>query len=374
MQEVVLRGDQVDLSAFPFAVHSRDDAAPYITAGVLVVRDPTTGRINTGIYRLMLGGNDWVSVNAAPDHDLGRILAAATTAGEQLEVAVVIGHHPAYLVGSQLKHDTTVDSHEVTGALLGAPLEVTPGVSVDLPVPARAEIVLEGVVDPAQRVEEGPFGEFTYYYGHTTAPVCRITAITHKRAPIFHDLHPTHREHLCLWLFPGREARLLSRLQAVVPGVRDVRIPFHSGGLSAYVTIAKTHQGEGKQAVLAALAADHFLKHVIVVDDDVDIFDDTRVLWSAQVRVQPDRDILTVSGARGIKMDPSADVVEVAGKPQHVTSKQGVDATRPLHPAFPSAADLPHTGFDAIDVFDYLEGRDAETMAARTAARLALDE
>lgn len=360
VQQVVLQGDDVDLDALPFAVHSRDDAGRYVTAGVTVVRDPETGVVNTGMYRMMLTGRNQLTVNAAPDHDLGRIIAKARAAGTTVPIAIVIGHHPAYLISSQLKNPITVDAHELAGALLGSGLRVTDGVTVDVPVPADAEIVLEGVIDPGAMQDEGPFGEFSYYYGATTAPLCTVTAVTRKEEPIFQDLHPTHPEHLCLWLFPGREARLLERVRLSVPAVHTVRIPFHSGGLAAYVSIRKHREGDGKQALLAAFAADHFLKHVVVVDEDIDVFDDARVLWATSVRVQTDRDLLTFDGARGIKMDPSSARSVRGSVVDHVTAKCGVDATRTLDPPFPEAADLPPRGFEQIDVLSYLEGADHE--------------
>jgi 2,5-furandicarboxylate decarboxylase 1 len=355
VQAVVVQGTDVDLADLPFTVHSRDDAGPYITAGVVVARDPETGTVNTGMYRMMITGRDQLTVNAAPDHDLGRLFSRARAAGTTVPIAIVIGHHPAYLMASQLKNSADVDTHELAGALLRSPLRVVDGVSVDVPVPADAEIVLEGEVDPGALTPEGPFGEFSYYYGATSAPVCTVTAVTRKADPIFLDLHPTHPEHLCLWLFPGREARLLERIRLAVPDVRHVRIPFHSGGLSAFVSIRKHRDGDGKQAILAAFAADHFLKHVTVVDDDIDVFDDARVLWSTSVRVQATRDIVMFDGARGIKMDPSSQRSVRGSVVDHVTAKAGVDATRTIDPVFPEAADLPPRGFEDIDVLAYVD-------------------
>ncbi|WP_066945294.1 UbiD family decarboxylase [Microtetraspora fusca] len=360
VHEVVERGEEVDLSALPFGVHSRDDAGRYITSGVTLVRDPATGKLNTGMYRMMVLDRNHITVNAAPDHDLGRAIHAAAEAGRDLPIAIVIGHHPAYAITSQLKHGTDVDSHEVTGALLGRPLDVVPGVGVDLEVPAYAEIVLEGVIHTRDLVGEGPFGEFTYYYGAARAPRCTITAVTRRADAIFNDLHPTHAEHRCLWLFPGREARLLEAVRASVPTVRAVRIPFHGGSLSAYIALEKRHEADGRQAILAAFARDHFLKHVIVVDPDVDVFDDREVLWALNVRFQADRDLIRLDHAKGIKMDPSATRLGSVDRPDVVTAKLGFDATRPVRTAFPERADLPPPGFDAVDLTEYV---DPATMA-----------
>lgn len=352
----VRRGQDIDLGELPIGVHSREDAGRYITSGVTLARDPDSGAINAGMYRIMVTGRDTFTVNAAPDHDLGRIFSAAAQSGKDVEIAIVLGHHPAYYVASQLKNPKEVDSHRLVGGLLGAPLQVTPGLTVDLEVPADAEIVVEGVVKPADRIDEGPFGEFTYYYGSAKAPVCKVTAIRQRPAAIFHDLHPTHDEHRCLWLFPGREARLYAAVRQVVPGVTGVRIPFHSGSLSAFVSVTKSREGDGKQAALAALASDHFLKHVVVVDDDIDIFDDAAVLWATSVRVQADRDMFVVPHSKGIRMDPSAQAVGPAG--DRMTTKVGLDATRPMGDAFPTRADLPFDGFEDMKIDDYLQADD----------------
>jgi 2,5-furandicarboxylate decarboxylase 1 len=317
------------------------------------------------MYRLMVHGPNSISVNAAPDHDLGRILRAAAAQGRDVPIAVVIGHHPAYLIASQLKHGLDVDSHEVTGALLGRPLEVCPARTIDLDVPAYAEIVLEGVVRADEAIQEGPFGEFTYYYGAAKAPVCRITAVTRRTDAIFHDLHPTHAEHRCLWLFPGREARLLEAVRAAVPSTRNVRIPFYGGSLSAYISLDKRHEADGQQAILAAFARDHFLKHVVAVDADVDVLDDAEVLWALNVRFQADRDLVALTGAKGIRMDPSAALVESNERPQALTAKLGFDATAPLTPPFPERADLPVEEYAKLALDDYLEPDDLGALTAR---------
>ncbi|PZE76263.1 UbiD family decarboxylase [Curtobacterium sp. MCBD17_019] len=366
VHEVVVTGDDVDLGALPFAVHSRADAGRYITAGVVMVRDPATGSINTGMYRLMITGRNTITVNAAPDHDLGRVLAAAREDGRTVEIAVVIGHHPAYAIASQLKNPVTIDAHGLAGALLGDPLAVTPGRTVDLPIPADAELVLEAVVDPADRVDEGPFGEFSYHYGKAQAPVATITAVTRRADALFQDLHPTHAEHLCLWLFPGREARLLDAVRRAVPGTVDVRIPFRGGAFSAYIAVRKRRQGDGKQALLAAFAADHFLKTVVVVDDDIDVHDEPGVLWSVNVRFQADRDLMVLGDMKGIRMDPSAHQFTTERGSDALTAKLGFDTTRPLT-GFPERSDLPPEGFEDLDALGYLDPslRERITAAAR---------
>lgn len=368
VHEVCALGDDVDLGQLPIGVHSRDDAGRYLTSAVTVVRDPVTGNLNAGIYRIMITGRNTLTMNAAPDHDLGRVIRAAAQEGRPVEILLVLGHHPAFAIGSQLKFPPEVDAYAAASALLGEPLAVAPARTVDLPVPAAAELVLEARIDTANWVGEGPFGEFTYYYGSASAPECTVTAVTRRRDAIFHDLHPTHNEHRCLWLFPGREARLLAAVRRAVPGVRAVRIPSHGASLSGYISVTKRHAGDGPSVLLAAFAADHFLKYVVVVDDDIDVYDDDEVHWAANVRFQASTDLMTIRAARGIRMDPSAYRVPDTTPPQVLTDKLGFDATRPLGAgAFPERADLAPDGYADLDLRDYLPADTVEQLLTERA-------
>jgi 2,5-furandicarboxylate decarboxylase 1 len=222
--------------------------------------------------------------------------------------------------------------------------------------------VLEGVIDTGKWIDEGPFGEFTYYYGEASVPVCTVTAVTHRTDAILLDLHPTHNEHRCLWLFPGREARLLQTLRSSVPAVEAVRIPLHGAALSAYIAIDGTAEGDARRAILLALGADNFLKHVVAVNTDIDIGDDHRVLWALNVRFQGDRDLITLTGCRGIKHDPSAVRIGTGPRPHVLTTKLGFDATTPVATPFPERADLPPDGYDIVDLGAYLPIKTVERL------------
>lgn len=372
VHDVIHLGAEASLDDLPIGVHSARDAGRYLTSATTVVRDPRTGTVNTGIYRLMIDDAQHLTVNAAPNHDLGRIMRAA--GGADVDIAIVIGHHPAYLVASQLKNPVNVDTHAIAGRLLGQPLRTVPGQTVDVPVPADAEIVIEAKVRTADLVQEGPFGEFTYYYGQAKAPRAEVTAITHRRDPVFHDLHPTHAEHRCLWLYPGREARLLAAVRASVPGTAAVRIPFVGGALSAYLSVAKQHECDGQQAILAAFAADHFLKHVYAVDLDVDIFDDQQVLWATNVRFQAGVDLVSLSNAKGIRMDPTAHIVTKDGAPQAITDKLGFDATMPITRDFPPRADEVPQGMGDLTLEQWFDAASTARLRAVLDTRRALAE
>ncbi|HEX3948161.1 MAG TPA: UbiD family decarboxylase, partial [Acidimicrobiales bacterium] len=237
VHETVWLGEEAALDRLPIGVHSPGDGGRYLTSGVLVVRDPVTGHLNTGIYRLMVADPHRLTVNVAPAHDAARIVQAAAKRGEDCDFAIVIGGHPSFPISSQAKNPLSVDAYEVAGALQGCPLEVVRGKTIDLPVPAGAEIVIEGTIRPGERRPEGPFGEFTYYYGSAEAWVGEVQAITMRRDALFVDLHPAHVEHRCLWLFPGREARLLEFLRQGVPTVDRVHLPLPGGSLSAVISL-----------------------------------------------------------------------------------------------------------------------------------------
>jgi 2,5-furandicarboxylate decarboxylase 1 len=354
VQEVVRLGDEARLDLLPIGTHSPDDAGPYITSGVTFVRDQATGNQNSGMYRTMIKGPRAFTLNASLPHDLAKVMEWGAAHGEPVEFAVVFGGHPAVAIASQAKNAMTLDVNAVAGALLGRPLEVVRGKTVDLDVPAQAEIVIEGRVLPGVREPEGPFGEFTYYYGAANGWMCEITAITHRRDAIYVDIHPAHTEHRCLWLFPGREARLLSFLRLAIPTVKAVHIPLYGGSMSAYISMAKMHDGDARKALMLALSSDNYIKHAFVFDEDVDIFDAEHVLWALNVRLQGDTDMVVVPNCRGIRMDPSAYSLLDRSTTGALTTKLGFDVTMPLERPYGPRADRVPDGFEDLDVASYL--------------------
>jgi 2,5-furandicarboxylate decarboxylase 1 len=356
VQEVVDTGEDLDVMRLPIGVHSPDDAGPYITSGVMLVREPGTGATNAGMYRTMVRGPRTLTVNVAPQHDLARILTAAADEGAgPVDFAIVIGSHPTLAIASQAKNPVAVDTLGLAGALQGGPLETVRGVTVDVDVPAHAEIVIEGRVRAERRESEGPFGEFTYYYGAAEGWICEVTAITRRSDAMYVDLHPAHVEHRCLWLFPGREARLLALLRAGVPGVSAVRLPFHGAALSAYIAMRKQHDGDAQRALLLALSSDTYIKHAVVVDEDIDISEDEQVLWALNTRFQADRDLVVIPRCRGVRMDPSGYDHLDRGAPGTSITKAGFDVTMPLGRPYGPRADVAPTGFEDLDPADYLD-------------------
>jgi len=320
-QEVVHR--DVDLARLlPIPVHNELDSGPYITAGLLIARNPKTGAQNVTIHRLQLSGPNRLGVLLLPRHTL-RFFQMAEEAGNDLAVAIVIGVDPLTLLASQAIAPLDFDELTIAGALHGRPLDVVKCLTSDIRVPAQAEIVLEGRILARVREMEGPFGEFPQYYGERAEQhVIEIDAVTHRKQAIFHTILGGGIEHLLLGGIP-REATIMAHLRRSFPGVRDVHLS--RGGTCRYhlnVQLDKRHEGEGKNVIMGAFGAHYDIKHVVVVDADVDIHNPAEVEWAITTRFQADRDLVVVSQAQGSKLDPSSR--------NGVSAKMGFDATIPL--------------------------------------------
>jgi 2,5-furandicarboxylate decarboxylase 1 len=320
-QELVHR--QVDLAQqLPLPTHNELDSGPYVTAGLLIARNPRTGIQNVTIHRLQLSGRNRLGALLLPRHTAA-FFDLAEQAGEALDVAVVIGVDPLTLLASQAIAPLDTDELEIAGALHGRPLEVIKCLSSEIHVPAHAEIVIEGRLLPGVREPEGPFGEFPQYYGpRADAHVVEVDLIAQRADALFHTIGGGGLEHLTLGEIP-REATLLKYLQSNFPSVLDVHLA--PGGVCRYhlyVRIRNRHPGQAKNIILAALSGHYDVKHVVVVDEDVDIHQPQDVEWAIATRFQADRDLVVVAGSQGSKLDPSTD----AG----VGAKMGLDATAPL--------------------------------------------
>jgi len=320
-QQVIHR--DVDLlKQLPIPKHNEHDSGPYITAALLIARNPVTGIQNVSIHRCQVSGPDRIGVLLLPRHTQ-HYFKMAEQAGQALEIALVIGVHPACILASQAIAAVDEDEMEIAGALLGHPIEMVKCRTNQVRVPAHAEIVIEGRILPKVREPEGPFGEFPQYYGpRADREVIQVDAITHRTNPIFHTIVGGGMEHLVLGEIP-REATLLEHLQRSFSSVRDVRLT--RGGVCRYhlvVKIDKTNNGEPKNVIMGAFGGHYDVKQVVIVDLDVDIDDPHEIEWAIATRFQADRDLLVVSGAQGSKLDPSSD--------GGISAKMGLDATKPI--------------------------------------------
>jgi len=357
-QEVIHR--EVDLlKQLPIPKHNEHDSGPYITAALLIARNPKTGVQNVSIHRCQVSGRNRIGVLLLPRHTL-HYFRMAEEVGEALEIALVIGVHPACILASQAIAALDEDEMEIAGALLGRPVEMVRCHTNSVRVPAHAEIVLEGRILAKVREPEGPFGEFPQYYGdRANREVIEIDAITHRRNAIFHTIVGGGMEHLVLGEIP-REATMLENLQRTFPSVRDVRLT--RGGTCRYHLVVKMHktsEGEPKIVIMAAFGLHYDIKHVVVVDMDVDIDDPNEIEWAIATRFQADRDLVVVSGAQGSALDPSSN--------RGISAKMGFDATKPLRTE-PFAFKRIHVkGVENVDLDDILQ-QDAKTAFAKIIA------
>lgn len=356
VKEVVRLGSEADLTSLPVPKHHEKDAGPYISAGVCITKNPGGETLNLGMYRIMISKSQQAGMFINPIHHGGELLRQAERRNEPLEMAVVVGHHPALAIASQNNEPFGTDDYALAGGLLGEPLLVVPAETLSFCVPALAEIVIEGEILSGIRKEEGPFGEYTMGYGlKRKSPVFNIKAITHRRDYIFHDLIPSSKEHLGLWIVPSKEAGLYEKIKAVFPAVKSVCLPLNGSGYHAYVCIEKAGEGDGKNVLLTLLGSDYMLKHAIVVDDDVNIYNDDEVLWAISTRVQADQDVFIIPGARSSVLDPSSYGLSSRYSGEGMVTKMGIDATRPLGIEFPEKVDLPQNVWDKIDIDKLLE-------------------
>jgi 2,5-furandicarboxylate decarboxylase 1 len=303
---------------------------------------------------MILGPNE-LGMSYEKHTHIGHIHRKYEPNGEPLPTAVFVGHHPACMLGSQSKLPFGTDEYETMGGLLGEPLDVVKCKTVDLLVPAYAEVVFEGYILPEVRKPEGPFGEFTWYYGlERTSPVFQVTAITYRQDAIYQHLFAAHPEHNYTGKL-GRESILYKRVKSVVPTVRDVRMPM-SGicRFTAYVQIAKEYDGEGKIAALAALASDPFVKLAVVVDEDVNVNSDSDVLWAVATRTQPDLATFFVQNSAVSRLDPAAYSIWNRVEKDTMNTKWAIDATKPIEAPFEERADVPREMWEDLDLSDYI--------------------
>jgi 2,5-furandicarboxylate decarboxylase 1 len=259
VKEVVRRGADVDLGLLPQIVHHDRDAGPYVTAAISFARDPATETWNCAYNRLMIQGRDRSSIHLTLGKHLWEFYKVAEARGEPLPVAFAIGVHPAIALGALAIGSIDEDERAIMGALLGEPLELVKCETSDVLVPAHAELVLEGEILPAERTPEGPFGEFTgYSLGERQREIVRYTAVTHRRDAMFQDITVAHLDHMLLSTIP-MEANLYRAVRAMVPSVKAVRVP---GPFTCYVSIEQRLPGQAKNAIMAVLGADLYMKRV----------------------------------------------------------------------------------------------------------------
>lgn len=318
-QENVLTGDEVDLNRLPVPIHAPKDGGPIITGGVIVSKQLHGTLQNLSFQRMHVKGRDKLSIMINEWRHLKDFYDEAEAEGKPLPIAVSIGADPVVYVGAGLRYDG--DEMEIAGAIRGRPMDVVKCVTSDIYVPAESEFVIEGEILPGERELEGPLGEFTGHYSAPwNSPVIHVKAITHRNGAIYQTINGASFEHINLGNVLPREPLLKKFTTYVSKGVVNVHIPPYGSGFLALVQLRKKNPGEPKNVALAAMMTYVNIKNVIVVDEDVDIYDASDVMWALSNRVIPERDIFYVPNAQGHELDPCSDE-------RGVQTKMGIDAT-----------------------------------------------
>lgn len=331
----VSTGDEVDLRDLPIVRHHEMDAGPYIDM-TSVMRDPDSGAYNVAFLRNMYKGPRKLGLHMSPRHNW-QIVRKHEARDEPTPVAIVVSHHPGFYLGALNVAPFGVDDYSLIGGMLQRPLRLTASTTwgSDFLIPADADLVLEGHVLPNVREVEGPFGEFPGTYGPQRVRwVVEITAVNRRSDAIYQDVFVGHPDNWVMGSFP-KEGSIYNRIKGVVPGVKAVHLPTSAvGRFHCYISIDKRVDGESKQAALIALGACDFVKHVVVVDGDIDPFREEEVLWAVATRVQADEDVDIIKNVKGATLDPSQ-------RDDIMGTKMIIDATRPVRRPFEARIEIP---------------------------------
>jgi 2,5-furandicarboxylate decarboxylase 1 len=324
--DIVIEGDALDLTKLPITLQFSVDAAPYITAGQISARDPVSGIDTTGFHRLMLKDKTRLGVSLHSRRRLYEFHRRAEEQGKSLPAVITIGTHPLHYMGSMVyAYPPNTRKFEIIGGLFGEPYRLARSGVDGLEVPAGAEIIIEGEILADVREPEGPFSEFTGYASYRSTQNVFVAKRVRMRSDAMYQavISGMSRDHILVSCIT-REGEILNALRRNLPNARAVHVPHTTcGAFMAFISLKKTAEGEPQMAVMATLGTELYTKYVIVVDDDVDVFDINDVMWAVATRVRAEKDIFFIPGAKAAVLDPTSD-------PENFTvTKMGIDATRP---------------------------------------------
>jgi UbiD family decarboxylase len=329
VHQIVLTGADADFTRLPVHLQHSDDGAPYISASIDITQSLDNSRRNVGYRRMMLRGRHEAGIDLVAPSDLRVLYADYVQSKERMPMAFVIGSHPVDGVAATMM-TAIQDEISLMGGLRGAPVPLVRCVTINAMVPADAEMILEGYLDDRGWVEpEGPYGEYLGYYGHLKSnPVFHLTAITMRRDALFQTATISGR-HLA-FTDSAQLAALRTEVvawAALQTAVRDpiavCCTPSCGGMYNLRVSIRQQYPGEARNAIAAALGSRADVKHVFVVDEDIDVFSDAQVDWALATRFQADRDLLISAGFRAVPLDPSLEG-------RRTGAKAGFDLTLPF--------------------------------------------
>jgi len=332
VKEVVKKGQDINLNMLPVPTFFEDDSGPFITGGVGITLNPETGVLNAGIYRIFVMGKDKITANVSEISDLSRIYKSAAERGIELPIAIAIGVDPALLIAAPLRTPMTISELDTAGALKGEPLKVVKCETSELMVPANAEIVIEGIVDFSRKVSNN-LGEYAGYYGSDINPVINVTAVTHRRDAIFYTiLAGPSLEHHTLGTLAMLELRkkIIKELKNKFPNIAKANLASIGIAYHLIISINKKDDQEPMKLIKEIYQTEvgiissmvKMIKRIVVVDDDVDIYDSNDIDWAVWTRVGDAAKILILPDVVSWGMDRSAK----DGK----SVKVGIDATKDI--------------------------------------------
>lgn len=359
VQEIVEKGKDVNLLKYPFPKHNAKDGGPYILGGTVVTKNPESGVYNTAMIRIQIKDRDKGVIHAEPHHHTGMIIKMYHDQGQPAPFVAAIGHHPTFYMGSLWEGPFGVNEYEICGAAMQEPLRLVPSVTwgKDFMVPADAEMIVEGYVDPKEIDEEGPIGEHTRYYKTVVDgkvkvvydPVVKITTITRRRDAYLQSCNIGRSEHGLIGAIP-KEAVIYENAKAACPGVKAVHLtPAGTGRYICYVSLDKRVAGEAKDAIMAAFISDWHIKWAVAVDSDVNIFSDAEVLWAVTFRCKPEQDLFMIPNCMGSPLDPTTD------RDRAVVTRVGIDATKPFNKPYSEVCEVDLNLLEKIKIEEYLE-------------------
>ncbi|HZU07264.1 MAG TPA: UbiD family decarboxylase [Chloroflexota bacterium] len=345
VKQVVLRGEEVDIRRLPIVRHFEGDLSAVITMAA-VMKDPDTGVYDVSFVKGFPKGARKAGVSIHSPH-LERILAKYEQRGEPAPYVHILGHHPAFFLGALALTPYDSDDYATIGSFLGEPLRLVPSETwgEKFLVPADAELLIEGEIPPGERTVVDPFGEVTrLYQAQCLRPVLNVTALTYRRGAWYQDIFSGHQGHWNLGAIP-KEGSLYNALQKRFGNIEAVHLPYSGcGRLACYISIHKTREGQGKEVAIAALPESWTFEVIIVVDADIDVFNERDVLWAVYTYMDPLRDL---------------DIIHNFTKNVFTSAFQGqrilIDATRPLDVAFPEKFRMPPEVMQRIKLDEWIE-------------------
>jgi len=333
-EEVTIGEDRVDLTSLPVLLQHEFDGAPYITSGVLVSKDPESLEYNIGIYRLMFRKKNELGINITAPHRVRWFYLNALKRGKPLDIAICLGLHALDLLAAVTTVPEGVDELAIWGGIQREPIKLVPSKTLDgLYVPSHAEIVIEAQLEPVGWTEpEGPYGEFPgTYSGMRKNPTIKVRAITKRRNAIYQSATHggRHIENTDFFvLIPQIELSIHQALKHAGVDVKAVRVLPSSAGMMCFLSISQRSKGDARNALYVALSGSrqNFPKYCVIVDEDIDVMDDSQVMWAIATRSQPSEDVILLDGMR----IPSSSDPSLFGGPPFSMSKMGLDATIPM--------------------------------------------